>query len=160
MKVKNEVSETIGQAKKEEILVFKQKIEDLLPFLISVNIAEQKNKQKLGDKDRGFLEKIIDYCNHNPSLIPNYMDNAEMQKDFNFYRDLIELVRAFSTLLNKMEDTAMLAGTEALAAANVFYNSVKAAAKQGVPDAEDIYKDLKKRYPGGGKAKDDTAQTI
>lgn len=159
MKVKNEISETIGQVKKEEVMELKQKIEVLLPFLISVNVAEQKNKQKIGDKDRGFLEKIIDYCNQNPALIPTYMDNAEMQKDFNFYRDLIEITRAFAILQTKMEDTAMLAGTEALAAANVFYNAVKTAAKQGVSGAEDIYNDLKKRYPGGGKAKNDSTQT-
>jgi GrpB-like predicted nucleotidyltransferase (UPF0157 family) len=47
-----------------------------------------------------------------------------------------------------VDDTTMVAGSEAYQFALIFYNSVKMAARQDIPGAKAIYEDLKKRFPG------------
>jgi len=45
----------------------------------------------------------------------------------------------------------LLTGSEALAAALVFYNALKGAAKAGEPGMKTIYADLQSPYPGRKK---------
>jgi hypothetical protein len=51
--------------------------------------------------------------------------------------------------MENVDDTTMLAGSEAYQAALVFYNSVKTAATHDVSGAKAVYDELKKRFPGG-----------
>jgi hypothetical protein len=48
-----------------------------------------------------------------------------------------------------VEDTIMVAGSEAYHAALAVYHNVQTAAKQDIPGAKAIYEDLKNRFPGG-----------
>jgi hypothetical protein len=50
-------------------------------------------------------------------------------------------------LSDGIDDTVMVAGSEAYQAALVFYNAVKAAAAQDIPGAKGVYDDLKARFP-------------
>jgi hypothetical protein len=50
-------------------------------------------------------------------------------------------------LSDGIDDTVMVAGSEAYQAALVFYNAVKAAAAQDIPGAKEVYSDLKARFP-------------
>jgi hypothetical protein len=50
-------------------------------------------------------------------------------------------------LSDNIDDTEMIAGSEAYQAALAFYNSVKAAAAQDIPGAKEVYADLKTRFP-------------
>jgi hypothetical protein len=47
-----------------------------------------------------------------------------------------------------MDDTTMVADSEAYQFALIFYNSVKMAARQDIPGAKAFYEELKKRFPG------------
>jgi predicted N-acetyltransferase YhbS len=48
-----------------------------------------------------------------------------------------------------VEDTIMAVGIEAYHAAFAFYHNAQAAAKDDVPGAKAIFKDLKTRFPSG-----------
>jgi hypothetical protein len=48
-----------------------------------------------------------------------------------------------------VDDTEMVAGSEAYQSALVFYNSVKMAARQDISGDKAVYEELKKRFPGG-----------
>jgi hypothetical protein len=50
-----------------------------------------------------------------------------------------------------VEDTIMVAGSEAYYAALAVYHNVQAAAKQDIPGAKAIYEDLRPHFPGGRK---------
>jgi hypothetical protein len=56
-------------------------------------------------------------------------------------------------LSDNIDDTVLVAGSEAYQAALVFYNAVKAAAAQDIPGAKEVYSDLKNRFPGAHKSK-------
>ena len=57
-----------------------------------------------------------------------------------------------------IEDTVILAGSEAYVAALSYYNAVKQAVKMNVAGAKVIYDDLRTRFEGNGprSAKDKT----
>ena len=49
-------------------------------------------------------------------------------------------------LASDIDDTRLLAGSEALAEALIYYGSVREAANKGVLQAKPIYEDLKSRF--------------
>ncbi len=77
---------------------------------------------------------------------PAYMDVAELKKDVDAVGTLTELARPIEQLNRTLDDTIMLAGSEAYVASLAYYNSVKRAAKINVPGALTIHEDLKKRF--------------
>jgi GrpB-like predicted nucleotidyltransferase (UPF0157 family) len=54
---------------------------------------------------------------------------------------------AAKQLSDDIDDTVMVAGSEACQAALVFYNAIKAAAAKDIPGAKEVYADLKARFP-------------
>jgi hypothetical protein len=58
------------------------------------------------------------------------------------------LLLSTQQLHENVDDTVMVAGSEAYQSALVSYNSVKMAAHQDIPNAKAVYEELKKRFPG------------
>ena len=159
MVTKNLISVTITPAEITEAKQLIQTLTEKFPFLISLTTEQRIGGMKLGDKTVSFVDKVIDYSKTNTNFIPPYLDMTEFAKDYKLSKDLLEILRTLKPLVQNIEDTATEAGIEALSAAMVYYNSVKAAAKQGVPDAKVIYEDLQKRFPGAGSSGKQTPTT-
>jgi hypothetical protein len=156
MLTKNLISAAIAPSGLTEAKQLIQTLTGKFPFLLSLTTEQRTGGMKLGDKTVSFVDKVIDYSKTNNSLVPPYLDMAEFAKDYKLTKDLLEILRTLKPLVQNMEDTATEAGIEALSAAMVFYNSVKAGAKQGVPGAQAIYEDLQKRFPGASGVKQTT----
>jgi hypothetical protein len=152
MATKNLVSAALTDADKTAIKQAIQTASEKMPFLISLTDEQRRGGLKLGDKTVGFVDKVMSYSQTNPSLVPSYLDTAEFTKDYQLTKDLLDVLRILRPLMQNIEDTSTEAGVEALAAAMVFYNAVKGAAKQGVPGAKAIYEDLQKRFPSAGSS--------
>jgi hypothetical protein len=88
----------------------------------------------------------LEYGETNPTLVPCYLDIPEAKKDFALSQDLNSVLKQVSTLQRAIEDTMMVAGSEAYNAALVFYNSVKGASRVNVPGSEAVYNDLRQRF--------------
>jgi hypothetical protein len=58
-----------------------------------------------------------------------------------------------------ISNTQMTAGSEAYQAALTFYNSVKVAALQGIPGAQAVYEELKRRFPGSKRPAPNIGET-
>jgi len=78
--------------------------------------------------------------------VPSYLDVPEAKKDFALAHDLYGILQQINTLQRAVEDTMMVAGSEAYDAALIFYNSVKGASRVNVPGSEAIYNDLHQRF--------------
>lgn len=156
----NRISATLSSEAKTNIQNALKTIGDNLPFLISLTEDERRGGMKLGDKTVGFLDKSFNYSQTNSTLVPAYLDVTEFTKDYNTTKDLLEILQLVRPLVQKIEDTYTQAGVESLAAALVFYNAVKMAAKQGVPGAKTIYDDLQKRFPGGSGSANAPAPSV
>ena len=118
----------------------------LKPYLIALSKEDRKKLPKMGDRTVPFVEKVIEYATAQPEFIPGYMDLPELKNDFNAVTTLNQMYRPLDQIDSNLNDTLLLSGSEAYKAALQFYNYVKQAAKNNVPDAKVIYDELKKRF--------------
>lgn len=124
-----------------------QEINALLkPFLIALQPAERQALPKMSDKTIPFVEKVLEYTQSNPEFTPSYLQVEEMEIDIQAVEDLRKLYREVEQLCKNLDDTIMLSGSEAYAAALAYYNSVKQASKMNVPGAKSIFEDLSQRF--------------
>jgi hypothetical protein len=131
---------------------FEQLKTALAPVLvINLTAAERKAMLKMGDKTLAFVNKTLEYATQNPSLVPNYVDLAEARKDNKLTADVYGIFQQVNTLLRGLEDTGMVAGSEAYEAALVIYHSIKGASRSNVPGTQIMHDDLKQRFPRSGK---------
>ncbi|MDF9795048.1 hypothetical protein OKW21_000311 [Catalinimonas alkaloidigena] len=111
-----------------------QEISALLKsYLIALQPAEHQSLPKMSDKTIPFVEKVLEYTKSNPEFTPSYLQVDEMEIDIQAVDDLRRLYREVEQLCKNLDDTMMLSGSEAYAAALAYYNSVKQASKMNVP---------------------------
>ena len=115
-------------------------------LLFNLTAEERKAMRVMGDKSIAFVQKSLEYADNNPALLPPYLDLAEAHKDFALTHDLYGILQQINTLQRAVEDTMMVAGSEAYDAALIFYNSVKGASRVNVPGSEAVYNDLQQRF--------------
>lgn len=122
----------------------------LKPFIRGLSDKERQTILKMSDKSQAFGNKVGQYCEGYPELAPGYLSISELQKDLELVRALRPILNDVSVLCKDLDDTVMLAGSEAFVASLYYYHSVKFAAEKGNVNAKTIYADLAKRFPGRG----------
>jgi hypothetical protein len=148
MSQENLISTEISAAVMADITEKFNAVNAALANILLFNLTGQDRLElrKLGDKTMPFVEKALEYASTNPTLVPSYLDLSEANKDLKLTQDLSSILKQISTLNRAVEDTLMVAGSEAYDAALVFYNSVKGASRVNVPGSEAVYNDLQKRF--------------
>jgi hypothetical protein len=126
-------------------------IQTTIAYVLALTPEQRKTIPKMSDGMVPFVGKVIDYATSDPQFTPPYMDVPEMKKDFDATTALLPLLRTVDQIEDNLNDTTMLAGSEAYIAALSYYNSVKMAAKMNIPGAKAIYDDLRVRFEGQGK---------
>ncbi|MEQ8546846.1 MAG: hypothetical protein RIC03_02995 [Cyclobacteriaceae bacterium] len=125
----------------------------LAPYVLALTPEQRKTIPKMSDGTVPFVSKVMDYATSDPQFTPPYMDVPEMKKDFDATTALLPLLRTVDQIEDNLNDTTMLAGSEAYIAALSYYNSVKMAARMNIPGAKAIFDDLRMRFEGQGKVK-------
>jgi hypothetical protein len=140
----------------EELASFHQSIETLVngltPKLVSISSANRQELPKMGDKTVAFVTKAHQYTKEHSDLVPPYINPAEMEKDIVAVKELRAMLAPLQKLTTMIEDTAILAGSEAYSASLAFYGLLKNASKMNVPGTANAYQDLKERFPGSKSA--------
>ena len=121
----------------------------IAPYILALTPTERQGMPKMGEKTINFVEKAFDFARQNLYLVPSYLAMEDFGIDLADAHGLWALLNSVHQLAEAIDDTEMIAGSEAYQAALVFYHSVKAAAAQDVPGAKAIYEELKTRFPGG-----------
>ena len=106
---------------------------------------------KMGDGSVPFVTKAMEYAESNATFVPGFVNVTELKKDVDAVNTLTLFLRQLDEIHDLVEDTIMLAGSEAYVAALAFYNAVKLGARMNIPGAEPIYDDLKQRFAGQGQ---------
>ncbi|MDR2474157.1 MAG: hypothetical protein LBD53_11495 [Tannerella sp.] len=122
-------------------------LELLAPYLLPLTPEERHDLPKMGNKTLSFVEKAQDYAHHYPQLCPSYLNVAEFDTDVTDATGLRTVHISAKQLSDNIDDTVIVAGSEAYQAALMFYNAVKAATAQDIPGAKEVYNDLKTRFP-------------
>ncbi|GAA5094962.1 hypothetical protein GCM10023210_27150 [Chryseobacterium ginsengisoli] len=143
----NQISVEIPQAVLDEV---SQKLQDcktlLAPYLQGLSVDQRKKLFKMGDKTVATVQKVKSYLATNPEFAPAYMDKVEFLKDEAVVTGLSPLGNLAVQLASDIDDTIMLAGSEAIVAALFYYGTTKEAADKGIATAKPIYEDLSQRF--------------
>ena len=122
----------------------------LQPYLIALTPEQRKTLPKMSDGNLPFVQDCLQFSVSNAQFAPPFLDVSELKKDVEVVQVLNPMDNLAVTLASLLNDTMMLAGSEAYVAALAYYNSVKLANKMNIPGAKVIYETLKKRFEGQG----------
>ena len=149
--MENKISFVISEEAKANISKAMETIIENLPGLVNLKAADRRALPKMGDKSFAFVSKAFEYAAQNPKVVPAFLDMAEFEKDTVGTAELKKVLISMHQLVEKLDDTTLLTGSDALASALVFYTALKGAAKAGEPGMKTVYADLQSRYPGHAK---------
>ena len=121
-------------------------INTTISFSVSLTTDERASLPKISVANKSFTEDAINAIANNASLFPAYLNVAQMQNDLKLYQQLDELATILRQTLERIEDTRILAGSEAYVAALSVYKLAGAAASAGVEGTDTIYDQLRERF--------------
>jgi phage gpG-like protein len=147
MSTNNQISIVIPQNILNEVTSKLQECKTALaPYLQGLTADDRITMLKLGNKTVATVQKTKSYLDTNPEFAPAYMDKAEFLKDEATATQLSPIENLAHQLATDISDTIMLAGSEALYAALLYYGQVKEAHHKGIATAKPIYEDLSQRF--------------
>ena len=153
----NRINSTATAAQVTAVKTALQTIATNLPFLIGLTVEERMALPTIDVSNKAFTEDAIIAGLNNAALIPSYVSVPNMQNDMVLFNQLEEIIAVVNQLLEKLEDTKLLAGSEAYVSALALYKLFGAASDAGVPGSDAIVAQLKTRFAGqGGAAKTPT----
>jgi len=123
----------------------------LKPYFQPLTAAERSDILKMSDKSISFVSKTAEFAKNKPELGPSYFNLNELNIDLSDAQDLQGISNTIQQLHSGVNDTMMVAGSEAFYGALIYYNGAKDAAKNNIQGAKDVYEELKKRFPGRSK---------
>lgn len=154
----NKVSFQLTQEEQSEVNSSIEKIENILaPKLITLSPEERKELAKMGDKTVAFVNKALEYAQTYPDYMPSFINVGEAKMNFEAVNTLRNLFTPLERLCNQVDDTMMVAGSEAYTTALSIYKVLKNAANMGQPGADEASKELSNRFPRG-KRKNESFQ--
>ncbi len=141
----NRISAVLEQTNIDAINTAVSSINSNLPFLIDLTADEKKSLPRFGDKSVAFVNKANELTSHTDQFLPRNFDVTEFNKDVELYSKLYSLLQPLRMLMEKLEDTFQLVGSEAYSAALVVYQQAKLN-KDELTGLEPIIDDLAKRF--------------
>jgi hypothetical protein len=141
--------------KDAEITAVKNLIKDIygnMPFLIGLTTDERVTLPKISENNKVFVSDSINALANNAPMLPSYLNAADIKSDLTLYEQLDELEMLALQLVEKIQDTRMLCGSEAYTSSLTAYRLFEAAASAGIPGADSIYDALKQRFAGQGSS--------
>lgn len=146
----NRLNTTMSEADINTVKKFFNSIFDLMPFLIGLTTDERITLPKISEANKVFVGDSINALVNNAPMLPAYLNVADIKSDLTLYDQLDELEGLALQLVEKIQDTRMLCGSEAYASSLAAYRLFEAAASAGLPGADSIYGALKQRFAGQG----------
>lgn len=148
----NRISLDITDAKKAEVSNDTAKLAaSTQDFNVVASKEEVKSLPKIADGRIPFVQKSADYAVSNPEHVPTVLDVPEFQRDLKAYLAFRAMTRPLRQILEKLETSMAVAGSEAWYAALNYYKMVQLNAKMGVPGAQAIYDDLRSLFEAKSK---------
>ena len=123
-----------------------------LDFLKDLSPEERRRYAKMSVSKQDFVDKTLIHGEQHPDVFPQYTNLDSFRKSMMLIKCMERINAQVKPFSEKLQDTIMLARSEAYEVARVFYSSVKEAAKHGVPEMEHILKDLSYHFRKNGSA--------
>ena len=134
-------------------VTIKQHIADasaVTPWLIGLEDDEKKGMVGINVQNKQFVEDCLIEMSSATGIMPAFIDPVKVKNDLVLFTQLEEVAIQLEDYLDKVRDSQYLAGAEAYAVCLIFYRLCEAAAKAGLPGADERYRRLKVRFEGQG----------
>lgn len=141
----NNISYSIPQADIDAVMKAISTINSKLPFLISLSPDERKGLFKLGPKSANFVKDAAAAVAGFPEILPSAFDIAEYNKDTSLFEALSMMKLQIDSLAEKLDDTYLAVGAEAMSESLQVYAYVQTAAK-GIPGLKTVAETMQERF--------------
>ena len=125
MNTLNRISATLTAAEVTTLLTKINEVKNALPFLIDLSPEERRTFPKMGDKSVAFVGRCVEIAQRDDSFLPKKFDVTEFAEDHALSVALEPIRQQLAQLLELVEDTQLLAGSEAYIGALEVYNSAQ-----------------------------------
>ncbi|MFN6470167.1 MAG: hypothetical protein RMY36_010895 [Nostoc sp. SerVER01] len=136
----------------QEIKAALQKVQQKLPFLVTLSAEERRKLVKMGDKSLAFVNNSITAAQSNREILPATFDVDELVRDYQLASALTELLISMQQLTEQVDDTLMAVGSEAMTGSLTVYDYVKTASKK-TPGLKTVAEQLGERFKAIGKGR-------
>ena len=120
------------------------------PFLIGLTAAEKKSNVGINVSNKQWVEDCIVEMEQDSSLLPGFITTQQVKNDLQLFEELEVVKVEAADFFARISDTQFLAGAEAYAVCLIYYRILEAAAKAGIPGANERYNRLKERFQDQG----------
>ena len=144
------IDSTLSAAEVEDVLATLDTIRQKLSFLVGLTPTERRQLAKLGRKSQTFVVKALDVASQHSSLMPRCLNVEEARRDLDLFEALNPVLQSLNQLRELVEDTQMVAGSEAYASARVAYSSLKTVGKS--MGLDEVVEDLSQQFRKTRKA--------
>jgi hypothetical protein len=100
-----------------------------------------------------WVNKVSTYMEQDPQLVPSYINMTEYIADLKAHKALNPRIERVNSILQSMEDTNRLLGSDLYNNSMAYYRNLREAAKVNAVGATPKYNDLKRQFPGGSVGK-------
>jgi hypothetical protein len=146
------IAATLSPQDIQEIKAALQKVQQKLPFLITLSTEERRKLVKMGDKSLAFVNNSITAAQSNREILPATFNVEELVQDYQLAAALTELLTSMQQLTEQVDDTLMAVGSEAMTSSLTVYDYVKTASKK-TPGLKTVAEQLGERFKAIGKGK-------
>jgi hypothetical protein len=123
------IDATLSETSLKEIKEALSLIESKMSFLINLSIEEHSRLYKMGDKRLSFVQNSLTAAKNNRGILPASFDFDGYVRDCELATALTDVLTSLQQLTEKVEDTLMAVGSEAMGSSLTVYDYVKTAAK-------------------------------
>jgi hypothetical protein len=139
------VSAIISNADLNVVITSLKQAETKLPFLISLSDEERRSIPKMGPKSVDFVGDANETTKTFPNVVPPTFDKAEFAKDTELVKNLVTIKMYVDSLQQKIDDTLLEVGSEAMVKALEVYAHVQLQ-KDNVPGLKSAFEKMKSRF--------------
>lgn len=152
------ISGVITSENKETVKDTVAMIAETFPFLINLSMKD-RNKPTIGQKREPIARRIIEIGKQNAEHLPNSFDMTEVEKDFILTLDLLEVIRPFVQLVEKMHETRIAVGAEAYLSVRAIRGHLRTANLTN-PGLDEVMKEINELFARLEDTKEDDEQPL
>jgi len=146
----NQISANITAEQMSTIRTAIETLREQLPFLVDLSSEEIRRLAKAGDLSKGFLQKALLIAEQTPEILPRNFAIEEFRADMVLAENLEEIALALKPLLERINNTVIVARSDAYGHALITYDRSKKSVDQGLTG---ITRDLGQRFARKAQAK-------
>lgn len=126
MEYPNFISSTISKKDLNDIMSAIGFIQDKLPDLLSVSELEPYTMYNTKTNSVDFVQQNLNYAERHPEVVPQDVDIKEINKDVELIKSINQILSPLKKLVEKLEDSKVIACNEAYLPSIAIYNAIKA----------------------------------